>query len=50
MTKKPIERPSIETVQAALSYIPPNERDLWLKIGMGIKQEFGDAGFDVFDS
>ncbi|MFC5401092.1 DUF927 domain-containing protein, partial [Undibacterium jejuense] len=50
MQKKTIERPSLDTIQAALSFIPPNERDLWLKIGMGIKQEFGDTGFDVFDS
>src|SRR5450830_1806913 len=50
MQKKTIERPSLDTIQAALSFIPPNERDLWLKIGMGIKQEFGEAGFDVFDS
>jgi len=50
MTRKPIERPTSEAIQAALSFILPDDRQLWLKIGMGIKHEYGDAGFDLFDS
>jgi putative DNA primase/helicase len=50
MTRKPIERPTPEAIQAALSFIPSDDRQLWLKIGMGIKHEFDEAGFDLFDS
>jgi putative DNA primase/helicase len=44
------DRPSIEAIQAALTFIPPNDRPLWLKVGMALKVELGDAGFDVFDT
>ncbi|MGH8772232.1 MAG: PriCT-2 domain-containing protein, partial [Burkholderiales bacterium] len=38
-----------ETVRAALAFIPPTDRDLWLRVGMAIKSGLGDAGFDVWD-
>ncbi|MBR7783325.1 DUF927 domain-containing protein [Undibacterium luofuense] len=50
MKNKVIERPSLDAVRVALTYIPADDRELWLKMGMGIKQEFADAGFDLFDT
>jgi len=41
--------PSIETVELALSFIPAYDRDTWIKCGMAIKAELGDAGFDTWD-
>lgn len=34
----------------ALSFIPPHDRDLWIKIGMAVKSEHGENGFDSWDS
>lgn len=34
----------------ALSFIPPHDRDLWVRMGMAIKSEFAEDGFDVWDS
>jgi len=50
MSNKPIEPPSLATVQATLAFIPATERELWVKIGMSIKSEFADAGFALFDA
>ena len=41
---------SIERARSALSYLNPNcDRDTWVKYGMCLKHEFGDAGFDLWD-
>lgn len=50
MTQALNERPSLAAIQAALTFIPPNDRALWLKIGMALKVELGDTGFDLFDT
>jgi putative DNA primase/helicase len=34
----------------ALSFIPPHDRDLWVKIGMCLKNEFAEDGFDPWDA
>lgn len=41
--------PSVLDVERALAYIPADDRDTWIKCGMGIKTEFDDEGFDVWD-
>ena len=33
-----------------LQYIPADDRDTWLQVGMGIKAEFGNNGFDAWDT
>ncbi|MHA6639948.1 PriCT-2 domain-containing protein [Stutzerimonas frequens] len=33
-----------------LQYIPADDRDTWLLVGMGIKAEFGSNGFDAWDT
>ncbi len=40
---------SNESIEQALSFIPADDRDTWIKCGMAIKSEFGDAGFDAWD-
>lgn len=39
----------IERIQSALAYVPPHDRDTWLRMGMAIKSELDDAGFDTWD-
>jgi putative DNA primase/helicase len=39
----------IERIRDALHSIPASDRDIWLRMGMGIKSEFGDAGFEAWD-
>ena len=40
---------SLQTIEQALSFIPADDRDTWIKCGMAIKAELGDAGFDAWD-
>lgn len=34
--------------QEALEHIPASDRDLWLKMAMALKSEFGEAGYDAW--
>jgi len=37
-------------IESALSHIPPDDRDMWIKTGMAIKSELpDDEGFDVWN-
>lgn len=37
-------------IEAALTFIPSDDRELWLRIGMALKSELGDAeGFAMFE-
>lgn len=36
-------------IQSALSFIPADHRETWIAIGMAVKSEMGDSGFDVWD-
>jgi phage/plasmid primase-like uncharacterized protein len=41
----------VETIELALSYIDCNcDRDTWARVGMAVKNELGDAGFDIWDA
>lgn len=40
---------SLEKIQSALSYISPEDRNTWWRVGMAIKAELGDAGHWVWD-
>ena len=40
---------STEQVRSALAFISPQDRDVWIKIGMAIKSELGDGGFSAWD-
>lgn len=41
---------SIQKVISALSFVPPHDRDTWVKMGMAIKSEFAEDGFDTWDA
>ena len=36
-------------LQAALTFIPADHRETWVQMGMAVKSELGDAGFDIWD-
>jgi putative DNA primase/helicase len=40
----------LDRTREALVFVPPDDRDTWLKMGMAIKSEVGDTGFDVWDA
>lgn len=40
---------STERVRSALSRLDFSDRDVWVRAGMCIKHEFGDAGFEIWD-
>lgn len=41
---------SLALTQEALQCIPPQDRQIWLKMAMAIKSEFGNAGRDVWET
>lgn len=42
---------SPDQIRDALAHIPADlPRDEWARVGMGLKSEFGEAGFDMFDA
>lgn len=38
-----------DRIASAISFIPSEERETWLQIGMAIKHEMGDEGFTLWD-
>jgi putative DNA primase/helicase len=41
----------VETIELALSHLDANcDRDTWARIGMALKSELGEPGFDVWDA
>ena len=40
---------NIERIADALRFVPSDDRDTWVKVGMAIKSEFGESGFDQWD-
>lgn len=40
---------TIQKARAALSFVPPHERETWVRMAMAIKSEFGEDGFDAWD-
>ena len=34
-------------IGSAISFIPAIDRELWVEIGMALKSELGDSGFDI---
>jgi putative DNA primase/helicase len=41
---------NIDRLREALSFVPSDGRDTWLRMGMAIKSELGDSGFDLWDT
>ncbi|OZI31749.1 hypothetical protein CAL29_28165 [Bordetella genomosp. 10] len=38
-----------QEIRSALSYIPPIDRDEWVRMAMAVKSELGEAGFDIWN-
>ena len=38
-----------ERIRQALAFIPAADRDIWLRMGMAIKPELGDGGYELWD-
>lgn len=41
---------NLERLLSALAYIPAEDRETWLHVGMALKHELGDDGFPHFDA
>jgi len=39
----------MSNIETALSFIPADDRDTWVQMGMAVKSELGDAGFAIWD-
>lgn len=39
----------MERAADALQYIDPHDREIWLRMGMALKSEFGEVGFAIWD-
>lgn len=42
-------RATIPEIEAALSSIPAQDRDVWVQVGMAIKAELGEPGYEIWD-
>jgi putative DNA primase/helicase len=42
-------RAAASDIKAALSFIPSDDRDVWIRCGMAVKAELGEVGFDIWD-
>lgn len=40
---------TLDDIRDALRYLDESDRDTWVRMGMAVKAEFGDAGFDAWD-
>jgi putative DNA primase/helicase len=41
---------SNDAIRAALGFVPADDRDLWLRIGMALKSELGEEGLALFEA
>jgi len=41
---------SPDDIRAALSHVDSHDRDTWVRMGMAVKSELGDAGFGLWDA
>lgn len=39
---------SVDAARAALAVIPRDDRDVWWRMGMALKSEFGEDGLQLF--
>lgn len=50
MSANSYNRGDVERIREALQFIPSTDRDTWLRMGMAIKSELGEAGFELWDN
>ncbi len=39
----------VDRIGTALNFVPADDRETWLRMGMAIRSELGDSGFDLWD-
>jgi putative DNA primase/helicase len=39
-----------DSIREALSFVPAHDREIWVRMGMAIKSELGEDGFDLWDA
>ena len=39
-----------DRIESALSFIPAEDRNVWVTMAMAVRSELGDAGFDIWDA
>ena len=37
-------------IKEALSFVPATDREIWLRMGMAVKSELGESGFELWDA
>jgi hypothetical protein len=50
MSARQFDRVTTDEAFTMLTYIPADDRDLWVKLGGVLKDEFGDDGFGIWDA
>ena len=40
---------AVSSIMRALTFIPADNRDIWIRCGMAVKAELGEAGFDTWN-
>ncbi|UEX76822.1 PriCT-2 domain-containing protein [Spiribacter halobius] len=40
---------TLEEAEEALAHVDPHSRDVWLRMAMALKSEFGDGAFEAWD-
>lgn len=40
----------LQRIESALAFVPADDRDTWLRMGMAVKSELGEDGFSTWDS
>lgn len=41
--------PTLDTARRALGFVSPDDREVWIRMGMALKSEFGDDAFGMWD-
>ena len=49
-TQSTFEAVTLEKAWSMLSYIPAQDRDTWISVGMALKSEFGDDAYSIYDN
>jgi putative DNA primase/helicase len=47
--ERQLREPSHSQAEELLGFIPANDRDTWLSVGMALKHELGDGAFELYD-
>jgi len=40
----------VERIRNAICHIPADDRSIWVMVGMAVKSELGDAGYEIWDA